>query len=71
MADRQGDRLLNLPEVAELTRRTENQLRWLRHKGECSALFKTGGRLFAWESDVVSWLEDERAADAVNSSLAL
>lgn len=63
VAGHEGDRLLTFAEVCGLTRMDEGALRWLRHKGE-SPLWKRHGRLVAWESEVIAWLEQERAADA-------
>lgn len=64
VSTRKGDRLLQLGEVAGLVRRTDNQLRWLRHAGKFAPLFNSCGRLVAWESEVIAWLEQQQVDDA-------
>lgn len=57
------DDLLLLPEVAELTRRSEATLRWLRHRGEGPKGHRAGKRVYFRRGDVMEWLaEQERAA---------
>lgn len=58
------DRLLLLPEVAELSRRSEATLRWLRHVGgdDAPPLWRQGRRLVAWRSEVLAWLDRQREA---------
>jgi predicted DNA-binding transcriptional regulator AlpA len=57
------DDLLLLPEVAEITRRSEATLRWLRHRGEGPKGHRAGKRVYFRRGDVMEWLaEQERAA---------
>ena len=61
-----NDRLLTVPEVAEMTRLPEATLRWFRHvglKGPRSA--KLGRRIVYRESEVLKWIDDQFAAEAV------
>jgi predicted DNA-binding transcriptional regulator AlpA len=59
------DDLLLIPEVAQLTRRTEATLRWLRHRGEGPKGHRAGRRVYYRRSDVTEWLaEQERSAIA-------
>lgn len=62
--DQQGDRgrLLLMPEISEMTRIPEGTLRYLRHCGRGPLLFKSGGRLVAWEADVRTYLAEQEAA---------
>jgi hypothetical protein len=53
------DDLLLLPEVAELTRRPESTLRWLRHKGEGPASHRSGRRVYYRRGDVMTWLAEQ------------
>jgi hypothetical protein len=53
------DDLLLLPEVAEITRRSPDTLRWLRHKGEGPAGFRSGRRIYFRRSDVMAWLAEQ------------
>lgn len=64
IGDRAGDRLLNMEEIVALTKRAPGTLRWLRHIGKIPPLFNSYGRLFAWESEILAWLEQEQANDA-------
>ncbi len=50
------DDLLLLPEVAIITRRSVDTLRWLRHKGEGPAGFRMGRRLFFRRGAVMDWI---------------
>lgn len=53
---------LLLPEVATITRRSVDTLRWLRHKGEGPAGFRMGRRLVFRRGAVMEWIaEQERA----------
>lgn len=56
------DRLLLLPEIAEMTRMPEGTLRYLHHRRELPFLWKRRRRLVAYEADVKSWLKDQREA---------
>lgn len=55
------DKLLTLSEVAEMTRLTENTLRWLRHNNRGPQAGKLGRRLVFRESDVVEWVNAQFA----------
>ena len=58
------DDLLLIPEVAEITRRSVDTLRWLRHKGEGPNGFRMGRRVFFRRGAVMAWIaEQERGAD--------
>ncbi len=50
------DDLLLLPEVAIITRRSVDTLRWLRHKGEGPAGFRMGRRLVFRRGAVMEWI---------------
>ncbi|MEV5710084.1 helix-turn-helix domain-containing protein [Actinoallomurus sp. NPDC052274] len=60
---RAADRLLLIEEIAERLRRSEQSVRYLRHRGELPFLFRDGRRLVAWESDVLSYLERLQEAE--------
>jgi predicted DNA-binding transcriptional regulator AlpA len=53
------DDLLLLPEVAEITRRSVDTLRWLRHKGEGPAGFRMGRRLVFRRGAVMEWIAEK------------
>lgn len=56
------DDLLLLLEVAEITRRSVDTLRWLRHKGNGPEGFLMGRRLYFRRGAVMEWIaEQERA----------
>ena len=59
------DDLLLLPEVAEITRRSVDTLRWLRHKGEGPRGHRSGRRVYYRRGDVMAWLaeQERRGAD--------
>jgi hypothetical protein len=60
------DDLLLLPEVAEITRRSIDTLRWLRHRGEGPRGHRSGRRVYYRRHDVMAWLdEQERQAEDV------
>jgi predicted DNA-binding transcriptional regulator AlpA len=53
---------LLLPEVAEITRRSVDTLRWLRHRGEGPPGFRMGRRVVFRRGAVMEWIaEQERA----------
>lgn len=58
------DRLLNISEVAEVTRLSENTLRWLRHTGSGPRSGKLGRRLMYREQDVQTWIDQQFEATA-------
>jgi Helix-turn-helix domain len=58
------DDLLLLPEVAEITRRSIDTLRWLRHRGEGPRGHRSGRRVYYRRRDVMAWLDQqERQAE--------
>jgi predicted DNA-binding transcriptional regulator AlpA len=55
------DRLLTLPEIAEITRVPVDTLRWYRHVGARGPrTFRLGRRVVAYESEVLAWIEAQR-----------
>jgi predicted DNA-binding transcriptional regulator AlpA len=58
-----SDRLLTLPEVAEVTRLSLSTHRWLRQEGRGPKTFKVGRRVVAKESDVLQWIDRQHQAD--------
>jgi predicted DNA-binding transcriptional regulator AlpA len=56
------DDLLLLPEVAEITRRSVDTLRWLRHRGEGPDGFLMGRRLVFRRSAVQDWIAAQERA---------
>ncbi len=54
------DRLLTLPEIAEVTRVPIDTLRWYRHQGIGPPMFRLGRRVVARERDVAAWIEQAR-----------
>jgi hypothetical protein len=59
-----ADPLLLIDEVATLTRRSVNTLRWLRHRGEGPPGHRAGRRIYYRKSSVLKWLaEQEEAAE--------
>lgn len=56
------DRLLLLAEIAEKTRLAEATLRFKKHRGEITFLFRLGKRLVGYESDVDAWIKQRRDA---------
>jgi hypothetical protein len=56
------DDLLLLPEVAEITRRSIDTLRWLRHCGKGPRGHRSGRRVYYRRRDVMAWLEEQERA---------
>ena len=56
--------LLTLPEVAEMLRKSQQQLRWMLHKNTAPPSAIIGGRRMFREADVVAWLDAQFDADA-------
>ena len=54
---RPRDPLWTLSETAERLRRSEAQLRWMRHNGSGPPSAKIAGRVMYRESDVESWID--------------
>ncbi|MEV4020209.1 hypothetical protein AB0J35_58005 [Nonomuraea angiospora] len=48
-----------MPEIAKRTETPEGTLRYYRHLGRVPWLRKVGGRLGAWESDVIAWIDEQ------------
>ena len=56
------EKLLRLPEVAELTGLPVNTLRFWRHQGTGPRSIKLGRRVVYRECDVVAWIEEHFGA---------
>ena len=56
------DDLLLIEEVAAITRRTVDTLRWLRHKGEGPEGFRMGRRLVFRRRAVTEWIAQQEQA---------
>ena len=55
-------KLLQMKEVAEVTRRPIDTLRYWRHIGTGPPSFKLGGRVVYRESDLEAWIEEQAMA---------
>ena len=53
------EKLLRLPEVAELTGLPENTLRFWRHHGTAPRSTRLGRRVVYRERDVVDWINEQ------------
>jgi hypothetical protein len=53
------DDLLLLSEVAEITRRSIDTLRWLRHRGEGPPGFRMGRRVVFRRGAVMEWIAEQ------------
>lgn len=54
-----ASRLLTLPEAAERLRRTEAQLRWMRHIGTGPRSAKIAGRVMYREDLLEAWIDEQ------------
>lgn len=52
-------RVLTLEEVSDRTRIPMTTLRFYRFEGRGPRLWKLGGRLVAYDSDVEAWIEEQ------------
>lgn len=59
MGEIMNDKLLTVPEVAEMTRLPEATIRWFRHVGKGPRSAKLGRRVVYKESEVMEWIERE------------
>jgi predicted DNA-binding transcriptional regulator AlpA len=62
-------RILNVSEIAAMTGKPVDTIRWYRHRqtaghAEGPPMFKLGRNVVAKESDVVDWIETQYAASA-------
>lgn len=57
-------KLLTLPEVAEMLRKSEAQLRWMIHSGTAPQSAKIAGRRLFREADCVAWINAAFEASA-------
>lgn len=69
------DRILLIPEIAAITRKPVDTIRWFRHRqsagyDEGPRMFKLGRNVVAKESDVVAWIEGSHAAAAPGTPAA-
>ena len=62
------DRLLAIGEVAEMTRLSENAIRWMRHKDDGPPCGKLGRRLVWREPEVIDWVNARFDADPKQAS---
>ena len=60
-----ADKLLTVSEVAEMCRLPEATIRWFRHAGKGPASAKLGRRVVYREAEVMKWIDDQFAADAI------
>lgn len=56
-------KLLTVPEVAEMLRRSEAQIRWMRHTGTGPRAAKIAGRVMYREQDVLDWIDAQFEAE--------
>ena len=59
-------KLLTIDEVGEMLRKSNAQLRWMRHNGSGPKSAKLGGRIMYREQDVIDWVN--AAFDAQESA---
>lgn len=62
MSDNSDDLLL-INEVAAITRRSVDTLRWLRHQGEGPAGFRMGRRLVYRRRAVMEWIAQQEQCE--------
>lgn len=55
--------LLYVRDVADMLRRSPDQIRWMRHNGTGPRSALVGGRVTFRRADVVAWVESEFAAE--------
>jgi predicted DNA-binding transcriptional regulator AlpA len=65
------DDLLLLPEIAQMTRKTENTLRWLRHRGEGPPMWLMGRRLVARRGAIAEWIAQQEREQTGNQAAAV
>ena len=53
---------MTLDEVAEMLRKSPNQIRWMRHMGTGPKAALIGGRVMFRKADVVAWVDAQFAA---------
>lgn len=63
MTNQEPPALMLMPEVAEYIRRSEAQLRWLRHQGRGPRSAKVAGRVMYRRVDVERYVEECFAED--------
>jgi len=64
------DDLLLITEVAQITRRSVDTLRWLRHRGEGPKGHRAGRRIYFRRGDVMAWLAEQERAASVSGPAA-
>ncbi len=65
---RTRDPLMTLSEVAERLRRSEAQLRWMRHAGTGPRSAKVAGRIMYRQSDLETWIDQQFQNDGTRSA---
>ena len=55
--------LRTLPEIAKYLRKSEAQLRWMRHNGSGPKSALVGGRIMYRQREVDAWLDEQFAND--------
>jgi DNA-binding transcriptional MerR regulator len=62
------DDLLLIDEVARMTRRSVDTLRWLRHRGEGPPAHRAGRRLYYRRGGVKRWLAEQEQRDSISAA---
>jgi predicted DNA-binding transcriptional regulator AlpA len=57
------DPLLTLPEVAERLRKSDAQMRWMKHNGTGPPSAKIAGRVMYRKSQVERWIDEQFERD--------
>lgn len=59
------DQLLDLHEIAALTHKSENTIRWYRQTNRGPKTWKNGGRIVAWRSEIIEWFAAQENSSAI------
>ena len=65
------DDLLLMPEVAVITRRSVDTLRWLRARGDGPPAHRAGRRLYYRRGAVMEWIAEQERAQTADRSAAV
>ena len=64
-----SDELLTISQIAQLTNRTVDTVRYWRLHGNGPTTFRSNGRVYARRSDVLAWLEAQAKPEDIRGGI--
>jgi DNA-binding transcriptional MerR regulator len=65
-----AEQILTIPQIAQLTNRTVDTVRYWRLHGNGPKTFRSNNRVYAYKSDVLAWLDARAEPEDVRGGIA-